>query len=194
MTVAEIYTQAFIEAIEISVYKALGIMSISDVIVIPRELDSKWATTDYGFSYTVNVTSGLTPSEVISQLKYSMGNGDFLESLKDNSGVAISSINSTTFADVTPKYLPMTRPSLPPAVSTKRPSVSSSISGDLLLQHMQNSSLLSLLLVSYRFPSIFSFSTSPDLATIFYLFFLFYFYFINVEMLFLNKPIHKLTF
>ena len=130
MTVAEIYTQAFIEAIEISVFKALGIMSISDVIVIPRELDSKWTSTDYGFSYTVNVTCGLTPSEVISQLKYSMGNGDFLESLKDNSGVAISSINSTTFADVTPKYLPMTRPSPAPAVSTKRPSITSSTSGD----------------------------------------------------------------
>lgn len=130
MTVAEIYTQAFIEAIEISVFKALGIMSISDVIVIPRELDSRWTSTDYGFSYTVNVTCGLTPSEVISQLKYSMGNGDFLESLKDNSGVAISSINSTTFADVTPKYVQMTKPSAPPAVSTKRPSISSSMSGE----------------------------------------------------------------
>jgi hypothetical protein len=141
VTVAEIYTQAFIEAIEISVFKALGIMSISDVIVIPRELDSRWTSTDYGFSYTVNVTCGLTPSEVISQLKYSMGNGDFLESLKDNSGVAISSIDSTTFADVTPKYLPMTRPSPAPAVSPKRPSISSSTSGYILLQRMHIFSL-----------------------------------------------------
>ena len=133
MSVAEIYTQGFIEAVEISVYKALGVMSINDVIVIPKQYDSRFSSSDYGFSYTVNVTSGLTPSEVISQLQYSMSNGDFLESLKDNSGVAISSINSTTYADVTPKYVSMTLPSLAPVISPKRPVISPTKTGDLLL-------------------------------------------------------------
>ena len=133
MTVAEIYTSAFIEAIEISVFKALGIMSIKDVIVTPRQYDnSQWSSLDYGFSYTVNVTCGLTPSEVISQLDHSMVNGDFLNSLKDNSGVAISSINSTTYADVTPKYvIVIPPPSSPPLVGLKRPVISSTKQGNV---------------------------------------------------------------
>ena len=143
MTVAEIYTSAFIEAIEISVFKALGIMSIKDVIVTPREYDnsqSQWSSLDYGFSYTVNVTSGLTPSEVISQLDHSMVNGDFLMSLKDNSGVAISSINSTTYADVTPKYVTVIPPSSsPPLVGIKRPVISSSSSSTRKGKVCQNS-------------------------------------------------------
>ena len=108
-------------------------MSIKDVIVTPRQYDnSQWSSLDYGFSYTVNVTCGLTPSEVISQLDHSMVNGDFLESLKDNSGVAISSINSTTYADVTPKYVIVIPPSSsPPLVGLKRPVTSSTQKGNI---------------------------------------------------------------
>lgn len=88
--------------------------AISDVLSVDASSDVKivmtpktrgfrtQAAATVSLMYSVNVTSGLKPTELIKRFQNSLNDGDFLEALQYNSNMTITNITSLAIVDVTP--------------------------------------------------------------------------------------------
>ena len=69
-------------------------------------------------TYTASVTSGMASDIVLDKLNSAIAEGTYLESVKEKSGLPISSMTRLALADVTPTATPVSEPTAAPVALT----------------------------------------------------------------------------
>ena len=115
----EASSESFRLALLGSVSEALGVPTES--VTLNIELGPRFKRSllsSVSLTYTASVTSGMASDVVLLKLNDAMEGGTYLASVKEKSGLPISSMTRLALADVTPTATPVSEPTAAPLALT----------------------------------------------------------------------------
>ena len=109
-------------------FKAALLNSVSEVLGVPADAvtlsvevgrrNKRSLLSSVSLTYTASVTSGMASDVVLGKLNSAIAEGTYLESVKERSGLPISSMTRLALADVTPTATPVSEPTAAPVALT----------------------------------------------------------------------------
>jgi hypothetical protein len=120
----EASSESFRAALLGSVSDALGVPAESVTLTVElkrRNRNRRSLLSSVSLTYTASVTSGMASDVVLGKLNSAIAEGTYLESVKEKSGLPISSMTRLALADVTPTATPVSEPTASPVALAGTP-------------------------------------------------------------------------